>query len=979
MPRVLKNVYHAQAATTPTVSVNIKRQSINLQATPREQSAVAMPARLRSAMFSSTPPKQDLYRSRYGRSLNLDVIENALRAADWGNMRLITDLSRETIDTDPHLASVLNKRFGAITALPWEVRPAEGPGIDIEKARFYADVVRTQLKQLPNFSARVNQLAWGLFDGRAALENEWLMTASLPGMFVQSHPQYGTVNWMIKDLGWIHPRRLHFGPDRELRVYDDLIAGNFGKYGIALRDEAFKFVYWTPQLFGDYPEREGLARRALYWSFFKRFAARDRMVLLELYGKPWRWLEVGEDSTADTTDLEDADEMLQNAGGNTSFRFPRGTTFKVEQPAKGAGEVHQDVVTESDKQISKLVLGQTGTTDANPAGLNNAQANVMQDEQFMLLMLDSVMMSEVIETFLTDAIIELNFGQMEVSHAPTFRLRADMPLDRAKEIARLDAAIKAGLEISVSEAYELSGFRIPKKDEPVIKLETPPLHPLAVQPPAERPVIVYPEGTELPARETQPIAPTGEGGLQSPESIPAQPVAPAGALRSPENANPPSASSQAKPNEPLTGESSVVAVRAEQLPGDVRVATEVTTLPFAGFKDFDACVKKMKKDGHSKESAENICGALKHKYEGSMLGLENAHPSDIAVCNAIILQTYLQAPGIKCASTKEADVEAEVLKAKQPAEKLVGTIEVLIDKGTNEGARESAKMVDVYAEAVEGLTDSAAILTALNNANEDMDLHGFSRAIERRMIHGVMSGAISSQYEFENETALPPAEFESQFGSPILLALPPALDFVTRPLKDAIGWFKGLSIVTRSAFDRLDAAAKRRSFTISGLLNNMMLQKAKDELETQVREGGQLRDFRKFMTERMESAGFTPANPSHVETIYRTNVLNAYNSGRHAQATQPSILRMRPYWQIRTVNDGPPRQRKTHQNVHLWTLRADDSFWKTAYPPFGFNCRCRVVTLSEPEVRARKLTIHSGGEIHLLPDPGFTSGTASLL
>jgi len=920
MPRVLKNVSLTKAVANPTTSVKFERQTINLQSTPRTEAAVAMPAKLRTALFSGTPPTQDLYRSRYGRALNLDVIENALRSADWGNMRLLTDLSRETVDTDPHLASVLNKRFGAITALPWELRPAEGPGINIEKARFYAEVVRSQLRQLSNFSARINQLAWGLFDGRAALENQWLMTASLPGMYVQSHPSFGSVSWMIKDLGWIHPRRLHFGPERELRVHDSLIAANFGKMGIALREEAFKFIFWTPQLFGDYPEREGLARRALYWSFFKRFAARDRMVLMELYGKPWRWLEVSEESTADTEDLESADDLLQNVGGNTSFRFPRGTSFKVEQPGKGAGEVHQDVVTESDKQISKLVLGQTGTTDANPAGLNNAQANVMQDEQFMLLMLDSVMISEVIEAHLTDAIIELNFGQMEVSHAPTFRLRADMPLDRSKEIARLDAAIKAGLEVAVSEAYELSGFRIPKKDEAVIKIETPPLHPLAVQPSPERPVIVYPAGTELPARETQPIAPTGDGGLQSPESVPSQPSAPAGGLLKPENANPqPSNGTQGRLIEPLTGE----------------------------------------------------------RYRGElMVGLENAHPSDSAMCVSIILQSF---PKVNCASAKEADVESDVLKAKQPVEKLVGTIEVLIDKGTVEGAREAAKMADVYAEAVEGLRDSAAILTALNNANEDMDLHGFSRAVERRIVHGVMSGAIAGQYEFENETALPPAKFANVYGSPILLALPPALDFVTRPLKDAIGWFKGLNIVTRSTYDRLDAAAKRRSFTISGLLNNMMLQKSKDELETQVREGGQLRDFRKFMSGRLESAGFTPANPSHIETIYRTNVLNAYNSGRYAQATQPSIARLRPYWQIRTVNDGPPRQRKTHQDVHLWTLRANDSFWKSAYPPFGFNCRCRVVTLSEPEVKARNLTIHSGGEIHLLPDPGFTSGTSSLL
>jgi hypothetical protein len=422
----------------------------------------------------------------------------------------------------------------------------------------------------------------------------------------------------------------------------------------------------------------------------------------------------------------------------------------------------------------------------------------------------------------------------------------------------------------------------------------------------------------------------------------------------------------------------VAAVRAEQLPAQVSTATEVT-LPFGGFKDFDECVAKMKSDGHDQASAESICGALKHKYEGSMLGLENAHPSDLAIVRSIIIQDYMREPGIKCTSTSGFDLDTEIKAAKQPEEKLVGTIETLIDKGIKEGARESEKLVDIYAQAVAGLTDSRAILTALENAHDDMELHGFSRAIERRIIHGAMSGAISSQYEFENETVLPPAKFAKIHGSPILLALPPALNFVDRPLQDAIGWFRGLGVVTRSVFDRLETAAKRRAFTVSGMLNNLMLQKTKDELESQVKEGGQLRDFQKFARTRLETAGFTPANPSHIETVYRTNVLNSYNSGRHAQATQPHILRVRPYWQIRTVNDGPPRQRATHQNVHLWTLKANDSFWSKAYPPFGFNCRCRVTTLSEPEVKARSLRIRSGGEINLLPDPGFTSGTASLL
>jgi len=413
----------------------------------------------------------------------------------------------------------------------------------------------------------------------------------------------------------------------------------------------------------------------------------------------------------------------------------------------------------------------------------------------------------------------------------------------------------------------------------------------------------------------------------------------------------------------------------------VREPAEVK-LPFAGFKDFDDCMAKMKVDGHSEEAAGNICGALYRDFHGALRGLERSHPADLAVVEAIVLHDYLARPGIKCASVHLADdMPKDVRRAAQPEEKVIGSIETLIGKGTKEGARELALVADKYSEAVKGLTEASAINRALENVHDDVDLHGFLRSVERRALHGAMAGAIANQYEFETDTVLPPAKFAKLFGAPILLAPVPPTDpnFVARSLADAIKWFRERAVVTREVFDRLEASAKRRAFTVARMTNNLMLQRAKDELESQVRSGGQLRDFVKAVRERFETAGFTPANPSHVETVYRTNVLNAYNSGRYAQATQPSVLRLRPYWQIRTVNDGPPRQRPTHQAVHLWVLRADDGFWGNAYPPFGFNCRCRVVTLSEPEVKARSLRVRTGGEISGLPDPGFTSGTGALL
>lgn len=38
-------------------------------------------------------------------------------------------------------------------------------------------------------------------------------------------------------------------------------------------------------------------------------------------------------------------------------------------------------------------------------------------------------------------------------------------------------------------------------------------------------------------------------------------------------------------------------------------------MPFAGFKNFDECLRKIMKDGKSKLSAQKICGSLQSKHE----------------------------------------------------------------------------------------------------------------------------------------------------------------------------------------------------------------------------------------------------------------------------------------------------------------------------------------------------------------------------
>lgn len=233
-----------------------------------------------------------------------------------------------------------------------------------------------------------------------------------------------------------------------------------------------------------------------------------------------------------------------------------------------------------------------------------------------------------------------------------------------------------------------------------------------------------------------------------------------------------------------------------------------------------------------------------------------------------------------------------------------------------------------------------------------------------------MLGALDSAHEREHGDVVAPVAFAVTNLPGDLPAHP---GFAQSPYAKALDWFTSKRVVDRATFDELKAAAKRRAFTVAGMASQQMLETARDEIAKQIEKGASLRDFRKAVADRLESAGWTPANSSHVENIFRTNVMNAYNSGRHAEMTQPDVIAIWRYWQVLGVGDA--RTRPSHKRVHGWVFRADDPGWHKCSCPFGFMCRCRVRAMTQKQIDKLGLQVHSWSEVTDLPDPGFVSGT----
>jgi phage gp29-like protein len=934
----------------------------------------------------AAPDASKMQRTRFGRSVSADLIEVVLKRAAQGNMRDLTDLVRESIFYDPHYAGVLRKRLGTVAALPWEVRPAEGPDVDKVAARDYAALVRAQLMNMANFRDFLQDLAWGVVDGRAASEIEWV---PIQPMTVGKHAATMAVTRIL----YIHPRRLNFGPTRALIVTDEARGSSSGSFHsdgfsldpVDLRKQKLyrKYVQWMPRQFGDYQEMEGIGCRALIWAFFKRFAQRDRMQLLELFGKPWRVGKVEEGSEASPEDFAAAKAALDGLGATYSAMLPRGIDVDLLKPGDTAGNVHKDVIAECDRQISKLVLGQTGTTDNMAGGLNTSQAGVMQDEQFAILTTDALNMAQVIEDQVTDAIVEVNFGADQLPNAPHFVLRSDLPPNRETELKRLDLALKAGLEVEVDEAYEVSGFRRPEEGAAVVKVDQPPSVPLAVVPPQPRPVIVYPRGASPAAGEQQPIAETAAtdaGSRDMPDiKIGVDAVSSIVTVNEARAAQglPPLTLPDGQPD-PLGG-LTIAAATAEAAQGTGTPATPEEGTPEQVTTDQPPPTDESPTGEPSEEEEDEDVDVFVEDFAARRPFPElDDEASVIALVRAELVRVDARA-AVSLAQRGHIAAAAGHRSA-------FGSTEEILRKGQRELASASRSWADGYLAAVRGQATPGAIYNALVRAAEQADLNAYARPLERRLRQSAALGCLDNALEAGQIDGS--GERKPGWGlarSPNLAALERIAlmaPFADLPFRDAMAWFRARDVMPRATFERMSADIRRRSFTVAGVQSREMLAEIQAELARQIGKGADLREFATFARDRLVAAGMVAegaASASHIENVFRTNTANAYHAGRYTHATQPEVLRARPIWQWRCLMLPPTPDgggsRKTHMAAHNKMLYASDPFWATCYPPAGFQCGCRVVTRDASYASQ----VGTAADFAGLPDPGFTSGVSALL
>jgi SPP1 gp7 family putative phage head morphogenesis protein len=148
-----------------------------------------------------------------------------------------------------------------------------------------------------------------------------------------------------------------------------------------------------------------------------------------------------------------------------------------------------------------------------------------------------------------------------------------------------------------------------------------------------------------------------------------------------------------------------------------------------------------------------------------------------------------------------------------------------------------------------------------------------------------------------------------------------------------------------------------------------VLSDIREALETALQEGKTLKQFITNLQPVLETQGWWGkqvlvdsqgnaelvqlGSPRRLKTIYQTNLQSSYMAGR--QAAMEESADTHPYWRYVAVMDGMTRP--SHAALNGKVYRHDDPVWSAIFPPNGFNCRCRVTSLSEAALKRRGLSV----------------------
>ena len=182
-------------------------------------------------------------------------------------------------------------------------------------------------------------------------------------------------------------------------------------------------------------------------------------------------------------------------------------------------------------------------------------------------------------------------------------------------------------------------------------------------------------------------------------------------------------------------------------------------------------------------------------------------------------------------------------------------------------------------------------------------------------------------------------------------AEPALLSALNLPFNEAIKFFRNKVSIPTDTWNDLFLDQHSQGFLIAGAIKGELISDLRDAVDQAISAGITLAEFRKQWDQIVERHGWQYNGGRNWRTriVYETNTRQAYNAGRWQQATDPGVLKTRPYLIYRHGDSVHPRV--LHLSWDGTCLPADDPWWGTHTPQNGWGCKCKIFSGGERDIK----------------------------
>ncbi|WP_085025583.1 DUF935 domain-containing protein [Ensifer aridi] len=377
-----------------------------------------------------------------------------LRSSIDGDPEAYLELAEDMEERDLHYAGVLSTRKRQVAGLEISV---EAAGDDAESIAD-ADMVREVVGR-DSFQDELVDILDAIGKSFSATEIIWDTSEG---------------QWMPSALKYRDPRWFTFDPiDGETL----LLRGENGDEPL----KPFGWIVHRAKVKSGLTIRGGLAR-AVAWTFlFKSFTTKDWAIFCEAYGQPLRLGKFGPDASPEDK------AVLLNAvsaiGTDFAAIVPASMTVDfIHSEVSGSHELYEKRADWLDRQVSKLVLGQTSTTDAQKGSyaVGRVHDGVREDIERS----DAQQLAATLNRDLVRPLVSLNRGPRKAY--PKIKIGRPSEEDIEKLVKNVVSLVPLGLKVGMSTMRDKIGLPDPGKDEELLTPRRPP-QTVTIEPEAKKP------------------------------------------------------------------------------------------------------------------------------------------------------------------------------------------------------------------------------------------------------------------------------------------------------------------------------------------------------------------------------------------------------------------------------------------------------------------------------------------------------------